>query len=344
MRFWCLILLTTLTLSAHPGLLSAAPLMGKASIDLAPVAGVMVSAYPATSLDFQAPPAQRSTATATDGLFALDLPPGEYYLLAEGAGLFSFYGRNPVSVPAEGLKDVNLLMTPADLPGPQRVSAVETGLIGRVTAQGQPVAGATVVVYPDLSSQLKGMGLAASLPTDETGFFELPLPAGRYYLVVRVRRGGALVGPLKAGDLFGYHAGNPLILKPEQVVSVQLPVIEVPDNVKRHAGSMFGGTRISGRIVDARGEPVPGLVAMLYEDSSMLNRPLYVSVRTGPDGRFVLTFPQGGTYFLAARNELGGTPAPGELYGRYQGPTGQGLTIDTGQTVAEIEIVVEDVF
>ncbi len=41
----------------------------------------------------------------------------------------------------------------------------------------------------------------------------------------------------------------------------------------------------------------------------MLNRPEFVSQPTGKDGKFVISFPQGGAYFLAARDMLGGTPA-----------------------------------
>jgi hypothetical protein len=76
----------------------------------------------------------------------------------------------------------------------------------------------------------------------------------------------------------------------------------------------------------------------------MLNRPLYVSQPSGPDGRFVLSFPKGGTYYLAARDELGGTPAPGELYGRYQGSPDHSVRIRTGKTLQDIEIRVEEVF
>lgn len=322
----------------------AANVTGKASVADRPVPGVHVVAYSATVLDFTAAPAAESTVTGADGLFSLELRPGEYYLLADGAGLFSFYGRNPVSVPADGLADINLLLTPADPPAPELASSLESGIVGLVERDGQPVAGARVMVYPDLSSHLKGMGLAISLPTDSRGLFELPLPAGRYYLLARLRQSGGLAGPLKAGDLFGYPAANPVQVAAGEVVRLRLPVIAVPENVQRHAETLFGTTRITGQIVDSRNEPVAGLVAMLYDDSAMLNRPLYVSAPTGADGRFALSFPQGGTYFLAARSELGGTPEPGELYGRYQGDDGLGVTIKAGETLDQLVIVVEEVY
>jgi hypothetical protein len=83
---------------------------------------------------------------------------------------------------------------------------------------------------------------------------------------------------------------------------------------------------------------------LLYDDSVMFNRPLYVSQKTGADGRYQLSFPKGGHYYLAARNELGGTPAPGEFYGRYQGSPDHSIDIKTGKVLKGIEIVVDEVY
>ena len=337
-------LLLLLLLLIIPWLLHAATLRGKATIAAEPVAGIAVSAYPVASLDFNAPAPFSTGPTAADGLFALELPEGEYYLLARGQNLFNFYGRNPVSVPKEGLQDINLLMLPDNLPAPDHAAQVETGVTGTVSLNGQAVANAIVMVYTDLSSRLKGMGLGWMAPTDENGYFEAPLQAGSYYLVVRVRKGGQMAGPLKAGDLFGYLPSNPLVVKDGEVVKVQIPVIAVPEKVERLADSLFGNTHITGKIVDAEGAPVAGVMAMLYEDPMMLNRPLYVSQATSPDGVFMLSFPSGGIYYLAARNQLGGTPAPGELYGRYAGSPDHSVRIRTGKALAEVEIAVEEVY
>lgn len=326
------------------GQASAALVKGKATVSAAPVAGVEVLAYPAGALNFAGAPLHLSAKTAADGLFALELPPGPYYFLARGAQLSAFYGRNPVTVPETGLENVNLLMTPDNLPGPQVNGKTTDGVAGLVTLDGQPQADAIVTVYPDLSSQLKGMGLGMAPPTDALGYFEVPLSPGTYYLVVRVRKSGQMAGPLKAGDLFGYFPGNPLVVRENSTASVHIPLIEVPEKVERLAASLFGNTLVKGRILDAKGQSVAGLQVLLYDDPMMLNRPLYVSQRTAADGLFQLSFPRGGHYFLAARNELGGTPAPGELYGRYQGTPDHSIEIETGKVLEGIEIVVEEVY
>jgi hypothetical protein len=338
----CLLLVVAslmLTITVH-----AALIKGKATVSSGAIAGVVVMAYPAEALVFDGPAPHASKTTTDDGLFSLELPGGRYYLFAEGEQLSAFYGRNPITVPEEGLSDVNLLLTPINLPGPEEPTTLETGVAGTVSLDGQPVQGAIVTVYPDLSSQLKGMGLGMAAPTDEQGYFELPLVAGTYYLVVRVRHNGQMAGPLKAGDLFGYLAGNPLVLKPDDPARVHIPLIEVPEKVSRHAANLFGNTSISGVVRDQKGEPVAGLQVLLYDDSMMLNRPLYVSQKTDVDGRYQLSFPKGGHYYLAARDELGGTPAPGEFYGRYQGTPDHSIEIETGKSLEEIEIVVDEVY
>ncbi len=337
--FFSMLLLLLLAVPSH-----AAVLAGKATVDSDPVAGVVVSAWPLDVLSFTDDAPHNSAPTGADGLFKLDLPAGQYYVIARGDGLFTYYGRNPLSVPAEGVDTVNMLMVPTAGAVPKTEPRIAGGVMGTVTRNGRPVAGASVSVYPDLSSQLKGFGLGMSQPTDEKGFFEVPLEPGTYYLIVRQRQSGSFAGPLQAGDLFGYFPGNPLALKPGEVARVAIPLIEVPGKVERFADSLFGNTTISGTIVDTDGTPLEGLRALLYRDSSMLNRPEYVSQPTGKDGAYVISFPKGGTYYLAARNVLGGTPAPGELYGRYAGTSDGSIYVRTGKNLKGVSITVEEVW
>lgn len=337
-------LIALISLLFLPLAAGAVTISGKTTIQGEPTAGMEVIAYPVDVLDFSGPPPFKTDPTSADGLFSFELPRGQYYLLARGEGRFAYYGRNPISVSKEGLDNINLLMEPVDLPAPAHEGLVETGVSGAITHNGKPVSNAVVMVYPDLSSQLKGMGLGMSAPTGDDGLFEFPLSPGKYYLVVRARKSGMIAGPLSAGDLFGFLPTNPVVVEDGKVTSVHIPVISVPEKVERYASSMFGNTSITGRIVDTKGDPVAGLQALLYDDPMMLNRPLYVSQPTGPDGRFVLSFPKGGIYYLAARDELGGTPAPGELYGRYQGSGDHSVRIRTGKTLEGVEIKVEEVY
>lgn len=338
------LLLATLLTVLIPAILCAKFIEGKVSYLEAPGEGVEVHAYPVSTLDFNQPSAHLAGPTTADGTFRLKLPVGEYYLIAKGDHRFGYYGRNPITVPDKGLENVNLLVTRDDLPLPEAESSLQEGVIGTVSLDGKAVENALVMIYPDLSSGLKGMGLAMTPPTGPQGYFELPVNAGSYYLVVRVRKNGQMAGPLRAGDLFGYLADNPLMVKAGVVTRVHIPLIEVPEKVSRHAASLFGNTSVSGRVLDSQGQPVAGLQVLLYDDAMMLNRPLYVSQKTAADGRYQLSFPKGGHYYLAARSELGGTPAPGELYGRYQGTPDHSIEIETGDNLSDLEIMVDEVY
>ncbi len=322
----------------------AAPVSGKAAVNTKGVGGVTVQAYPLSATTLTGTPTATSLPTKADGLFMLELPPGDYYFLARGEGLFAYYGRNPVHVPAAGLTEMNLGLVPEKLPLPQQKALISNGVLGQVSAEGKPLAGALVYVYTDLTSQFKGMGLGIAGPTDDQGMFELDLPAGTYYLLARQRNSGAAMGPLQAGDFIGYYPGNPLVLKEGAVARLALPMLEVPEKVERLADQLFGQTSIHGRVLDKKKQPVAGLRVMLYDDPQMLNRPLYVSQPTGKDGSFVLSFPRGGTYYLVARSELGGAPAPGELYGTYDKRPDRAVIVKEGQALKGVEILVEEMW
>lgn len=345
-KFFTILLLLTLV-SCAPGK-PRQPLTavtGKVSSGGMPLAGIEVDAYPVTTSTLVGPAPFRSAVTATDGLFRLALPPGEYYLLARGDGHFCYYGRNPVAIPGEGLSGLNLGLVAAQAGAPRREAGIAEGVAGYLLHEGQPLAGAVVQVYTDLASRLKGMGYAMGGPTDEDGYFEVPLPAGTYYLLARLRQGGGgMTGPLRAGDFIGYYAGNPLRVEEGRVGRIAIPMLEVPEKVDRLAGTLFGQTAVRGRILRRDGSPVAGVRAILYSDPQMLNRPLYVSQPTAADGTFVLSFPQGGTYYLAARNTLGGAPSPGDLYGTFDGSPDHALQVADGEQKSGIEIVVEEMW
>lgn len=349
MRIPLLFLLVALVLSAciAPGQPTAPrlPVRGKVSLDGKGTGGVVVSVWPAETAALAGAAPQRSAPSADNGEFVLELPAGEYYFLAHGRGTFAYYGRNPVAVAGSGLSDLKIgLVAIPPPPVPERVE-FESGVTGTVSVRGEARAGAVVFAYTDLTSRLKGMGYAMSAPTDEQGRFALPLPAGTYYLLARLRQAGAgVTGPLRAGDYIGYAAESPLRLRDKELRAISLPLLEVPEKVEQLTDSLFGGTSLKGRIITRDGRPVGGARAILYGEAQMLNRPLYVSRPTDADGHFVLSFPHGGTYFLAARQQLGGAPAAGELFGTYDATPDHSLTIATGEQREGIEVVVEEMW
>lgn len=322
----------------------AAPVTGKVTLAGGGVAGLRVSAYPLDVMDFSGDAVAVTEPTGDDGKFSLNLEVGQYYFFAEGTDYFTYYGRNPVSVPRDGITEMNLTLARRDTALPTTEPLITEGLSGQINFSGKPLAGAIISIYPDLNTQLKGMGYGMSTPTDENGYFELPLPAGTYYLVARKRANGQMTGPLSSGDHFGYFAGNPLMVKAGVVNRIGIDMVEVPEKVSRLADTMFGKTSIHGKVLNAVGSAVVGVRVLLYADETMLNRPLYVSQPSAADGSYVLSFPKGGTYFLAARNKLGGAPGPGELYGRYNGSQDGSIRVRTGQKLEDIDLLVQEMW
>ena len=330
--------LERLALASGPG----TSVQGKVNFERLPAAGIEVEAYRADTIHLTAQPDFWSAKTTVDGRFNLNLPPGSYYLFARGGELFSYYGRNPVTVPEAGLADVSLgLVRRLDYRGD---GDDEDVVVGQVTNAGKPQADAVIFVYTDLTTQLKGMGYMMAGPTDEQGRFEMALPDGTYYLLARKRQGNMTAGPLRAGDFIGYYPGNPLRLRDGRAEPLNIPMLEVPDKIEQMGRSLNGQTSISGLIRNAAGEPVAGVRVVLYEKPQMLDRPLFVSQPTGVDGRYTLSMQKGGDYYLAARNTLGGAPGPGDLYGTYDENPDHRLHLKSDAALDGIDIVVGEMW
>ncbi|MDO3379029.1 hypothetical protein [Geoalkalibacter halelectricus] len=308
-------------------------------------AGIRVGAWPVDSLSLEGEPPHLSAPTGVDGEFELSLPaPGDYFLIARGGGWFCFYGRNPVRVPPEGLHGVNLGLVPETTAAFTAQVDLDEGVIGQVLADGTPVADALVYVYLDPNSRFKGMGYAILGPTDADGLFAMELPPGRYYFLVRKRRQAAAVGPLQAGDHFGYWHGNPLQIQPGEVQRLAVSLQELPQRVEDLQSSLFGRNSIAGQVRDREGQPVAGMRVLLYDDPQMLNRPLFVSRPTDAEGRYQLSFPDEGRFYVGARSTLGGAPEPDEFIGTYAGSADGSIRVEAGEQLQDIDIVVGEMW
>ena len=165
-----------------------------------------------------------------NGSFRLNLPPGDYYLLArkrerggqfgpiEIGDYFNFYHGNPLHVEAGRIHEVKietitrLSMLEEELPGEF------SGVRGQVLDHSQqPMAGLYVFAYRD--SAMTGTPDFFSAPTGDDGRFELALPdAGPFYLLARQAFGG----PAAEGEPYGRltaTGGTPQKIAPEQNLS-----------------------------------------------------------------------------------------------------------------------------
>lgn len=240
-----------------------------------------------------------------NGRFALHgLRAGAYQLLASADGFGSTVLRRVVA-PTAGLR---VTLQPLQV------------LTGRVVADDQPAAGATV--------ELAGSGVWPPIhtQTDNKGRFQfIGLREGIYEL--RARRGRWVSAPAPAVDLLGGAAPPP----------VELTLLE--------------GTVLTGRVVDARTQkPLPGVRVIAGRDLLAVNPRM---AQTTADGSFVLEPLLPGEYQLSLTKEeylpRRGVPVtvlpsenpPVELALHRGGVLSGTVVDDTGRAVvgARIEVV-----
>jgi hypothetical protein len=173
-----------------------------------------------------------------------------------------------------------------------------------------------VYAYRNPAGGLRGPAdFAAEAGSD--GRYFLDLAAGRYWLVARYRPDGSQAGPPRPGDSWALFSGNPVTLEEGDVGRADFLLQQGRRPAFGHSGSLRSGdTGFIGRVTDAAGRPLAGLVVLGYRRPEFHGMPDFISAASGRDGRFVLYVPAGGRYCLAARAGTRGQPVAGEPYGR----------------------------
>lgn len=257
-----------------------------------------------------------------DGTYKLELPPGGYYLTArDGSGplrpgnYFCYYSGAPVQVVAGSYRNVgfNLVRIPREAAAEK---APRSGLRGEITFQDAPLERAYLYVYQDAEKGFKGPGYL--IQPVEKGLFRLNLPPGKYWLLARKRLRGGQFGPIETGDYFNYYPGNPVTVAAGEMREVKIETITRLSMLEDDPNALFVGVR--GRIVDAAGKPAARLHVFAYRQAEMTGTPEFFSAPTGSDGKFELALPEGGPFYLLARQAFGGPAGEAELYGRHGVP------------------------
>jgi len=213
-------------------------------------------------------------------------------------------------------------------------------LQGRITS---PLEGAHLYVYKP-GMDLYGPAFAISQATDREGRFSLDLPDGKYIAVARKRNGGEESGPVLAGDNRSEFIN---VTVTGGVVDMQVSApVKIGDQRNFTGDVEESKTGLSGLVLDSDGAPVEGARVHVYDHVQMSERPKFVSEKTGPDGRYLVYLPAGGTYYLAARDKFGGPPKLGDLYGRYDKGTIEpsAVVVKEGQILKQVDITVTKVW
>lgn len=206
-----------------------------------------------------------------------------------------------------------------------------------------PLSDTYVYIYKE-GMDLYGPAFAVSEATGVDGGFDLVLPGGDYVMVARKRSNGDTAGPVNAGD----NKSDFIRLKvtgDASDVNILAP-LKVGDSRRLADKASATRTGISGLITDVDGNPVENARVHVYDHVQMSERPKFVSERTGPDGRYLIYLPEGGTYYLCARDKFGGPPKLGDLYGRYDQGTIEpsAIVVQADQLLQNVDITVTKVW
>lgn len=308
------------------------------------IEGVTIRAYKSVADLVAGKVVAASQPTITDGTYQLDLPPGRYVLTAsdyDGEPVpgrhFCYYSGSPVKVVPDRLTHVgfNLVRIPQPV-APQ--AGKRSGLKGKVSFQGDPLEKSYLYVYKDAAKGFKGPAYFIQPVAD--GNFRLRLPPGDYFLLARKRAKGGQFGPIEIGDYFNYYYGNPVRIKPGETQFIDLETVSRLSMLEAGEALPFQG--VTGRVLEPSGQPAAGLHVFAYRDAGMTGTPDSFSPATSGDGRFKLSLPETGTWYLLARENFGGPAATGERYGRYQADPAHAVRLTDEMQPLEIVIHVQE--
>lgn len=282
--------------------------------------------------------------TAIDGTYDFKLKPGKYYLVAlkkqknfdsyvpEEGDYYCFYSGAPVEVVAGGISYVGFnLIKVGKESAPKKVKG-DGGIYGKILFDGKNLEKSYVYVYKDLRTGLRGPAFFVYPSRD--GNFTINLPEGKYYIIARKRAKGGMYGPVEEGDYFNFYYGNPVEIKKGLMKNVNIECVKRLSQLEEGVGF----SEIGGYVKDKNGNPVSGLFVLLYQSKNMQGKPLYISGRTDSKGKYTVKVPKG-TYYLLARENIGGPPSMGEWYGKYKEP----VVLQENEKFDSINLIVEKV-
>jgi hypothetical protein len=156
------------------------------------------------------------------------------------------------------------------------------------------------------------------ISTEQNGSFSIDLPEGAYYMMIAQKSPDGEIGPPGKDEFLYFHSdkeGNAAPVSIQAGKKLDLGTLTtaffwMADKVEREKGV----TSASGVVSDDAGKPVKNVVVFAYLYSEATGRPAFVSDRTDKDGKFIIRFYEGGTYFLKVRGVIGGgKPRAGEF-------------------------------
>ncbi|MBI5208063.1 MAG: hypothetical protein HY934_09800 [Candidatus Firestonebacteria bacterium] len=316
--------------------------------------------YPTENTNFRQEFTQVSEATGTPGTFTIYVKPGKYYLVARKRWNYAKVGplrtgdfdasyfNNPIIVKENQFTEIGQIELNEIREERDKIPE-GSGIKGKVIIDDKKIDDVFVYIYNNDDSQLRGPSYYLTKPVKDDGSFKINLLPGTYFLVARKRKSGSKLGPLDEGDFNSIYEKNPInVIKNEYFDAGELYLKKIDsqklNDIKKGdiASNKNLTTVIKGFITNKKGEKIKNIYAFVYKDYQMVGKPLSRSLATQKDGKYEIFLKEGGIYYIGARNTFGGPLEPGDLVGSYNGTQDHLVKLKNGETLENINIVIEE--
>jgi hypothetical protein len=177
--------------------------------------------------------------------------------------------------------------------------------------------------------------------TNQNGEFTIELREGKYYIgAIKRVSGKKEVGPPLIGDFF--------FISQDEKGTPKLYIVKKGEDT--NIGTISEATPFKGWVIKDKitaiegsvlvdGKPVEGALVFGYTLPTMVGKPDFVSDRADKDGKYILRVPEGGSYYLMARDLYGGgPPVEGAVMGVYGDKTPTAVTVKAGESKKGIDL------
>lgn len=212
-------------------------------------------------------------------------------------------------------------------------------LTGQVIMDGKPMPNATIAAFLVGSGPPPDQGSSRRVPEvlfrAEAGYFNMALPPGRYHIGVVSRLDPNEKGPPREDEKFFFVRDNKGELRQVEVLGDKTDDLGlIGGTAPESFPEITDAFTVEGTVYDEQGKPFSGALVLVRENLEV-PRPLFISRRTGADGRYQLKLPAGQSYYLVVRENLVdmGRPVRGSQVGAYVGnlaPAATGAPILSG--------------
>lgn len=223
---------------------------------------------------------------------------------------------------------IALLIATLAVPGQsQNTSSVKGILKGKVFQNNKPMPRAIIALFSVAGGNPPDQGSTRRVPdglikVEEDGSFMVELVPGKFYLGAVSRSDDRRrMGPPSPDEEFFFARQKDGELRQFEIVGGQITdsgtlrgiMPEFFPEIEDHF-------TVSGTIYNEKGKPFPKVLVLVRRELT-IPRPLFISERTGSDGKFELKLPAGIPYYLVVREDLVnvGRPKPGNFVGIYGG-------------------------